>query len=71
MSGLVNGLQNRLQQFESARHLRKPESSTWVFRLLLFSDFLLSEVIASLEVNEVIASLEVNDDSFYISGFQP
>ena len=22
MSGLVNGLQNRLQQFESARHLR-------------------------------------------------
>ena len=23
MSGLVNGLQNRLQQFESARHLKK------------------------------------------------
>ena len=22
MSGLVNGLQNRLQQFESARHLK-------------------------------------------------
>ena len=26
MSGLVNGLQNRLQQFESARHLQKRES---------------------------------------------
>ena len=23
MSGLVNGLQNRLQQFESARHLKR------------------------------------------------
>ena len=25
MSGLVNGLQNRLQQFESARHLREKQ----------------------------------------------
>ena len=30
MSGLVNGLQNRLQQFESARHLLKRESQTEV-----------------------------------------
>ena len=27
MSGLVNGLQNRLRRFESARHLKKAGSS--------------------------------------------
>ncbi len=30
MSGLVNGLQNRLQQFESARHLQKHEREVLV-----------------------------------------
>ena len=28
MSGLVNGLQNRLRRFESARHLRRKEKGT-------------------------------------------
>ena len=38
MSGLVNGLQNRLQQFESARHLtKKPEYQHSGFFILLRS----------------------------------
>ena len=36
MSGLVNGLQNRLQQFESARHLQK-ESRHNISILFLYS----------------------------------
>ena len=44
MSGLVNGLQNRLQQFESARHLAEKERkkrdvaiSFLLFKLLLLN----------------------------------
>ena len=40
MSGLVNGLQNRLQQFESARHLAeknaRKEMATSLFFFLSF-----------------------------------
>ena len=36
MSGLVNGLQNRLQQFESARHLLKAGNPKWGFRFSFF-----------------------------------
>ena len=38
MSGLVNGLQNRLQQFESARHLfRKSRNMRLFFFFEIFS----------------------------------
>ena len=39
MSGLVNGLQNRLRRFESARHLRRSRNQKW-FRLLFLHVFL-------------------------------
>ena len=37
MSGLVNGLQNRLQQFESARHLSESWKFTTDFQFFYFT----------------------------------
>ena len=33
MSGLVNGLQNRLRRFESARHLASTDARVFVFKM--------------------------------------
>ena len=38
MSGLVNGLQNRLQQFESARHLTKRSEYDFILASFAFKD---------------------------------
>ena len=58
MSGLVNGLQNRLQQFESARHLQKKAPRNSRCRALFFLPILLQRYAFSLIEKRLVAISE-------------
>ena len=62
MSGLVNGLQNRLQQFESARHLKR-KSRNLKYRVsgFLFSEFSLLAELSGGAVGKIIKRKEDTD----------
>ncbi len=58
MSGLVNGLQNRLRRFESARHLTRSNQQQlvaffiFIYHLILFNPFFwLSGNLVGISIN--------------------
>ena len=50
MSGLVNGLQNRLQQFESARHLQQRSLSFNLLERRGFAEYYIFQHIVIMDL---------------------
>ena len=63
MSGLVNGLQNRLRRFESARHLIKSEKMNF-FSLFFYATIRPKKDVSEKSDTSQMLWYEINFDRF-------